>query len=233
MSEDFKAFPHAAITIKPLAWRPGLLSIQMATPFPGFTYVVGIQDSTGMWFWWREGRMFKLSPPYADPEAAKAGAQADYESRMWAELSISSPSSKAAHDVLAERARQISAERFTTAQDDRYTRGQLARAAAAYALTTLPANAFGDNEGDAMDLPYCIELSWPFAKHWLKADDARRSLVKAGALIIAEIERLDRAAIALTDRQLRDKIVAAGGGDDGSDPGGVAPGWPDAEGGAT
>jgi hypothetical protein len=231
MSEDFKAFPHAAITIKPLAWRPGLLSIQMATPLPGFTYVVGIQDGTGMWFWWREGRMFKLSPPYADPEGAKAGAQADYESRMWAKLSITSPPSRAARDVLAERERQTSAEGFTPGRDDNYVLGELGLAAALYAIP-YEAKVAGEpliEQEDHIGLDMALEI----ACRWkIKPEpDVRRRKVKGAALLLAEIERLDRAEIALTDRQLRDKIVAAGGGDDGSNPSGVAPGWPGAEGG--
>lgn len=36
-------------------------------------------------------------------------------------------------------------------------------------------------------------LSW--AKSWLKPKDRRRDLIRAAALIIAEIERLDRAAL--------------------------------------
>jgi hypothetical protein len=101
--------------------------------------------------------------------------------------------SKALIDVMNERDRQVNEEGFTPAWDDGYTRGELARAAAVYALSTCPANAFGDNEGDALDLPYCISLAWPFDESWLKAEDARRSLVKAAACLLADIERLDRA----------------------------------------
>ena len=35
--------------------------------------------------------------------------------------------------------------------------------------------------------------TWPFAAQWWKPVSRRRSLVKAAALILAEIERLDRA----------------------------------------
>lgn len=35
---------------------------------------------------------------------------------------------------------------------------------------------------------------WPWPSEWWKPTDVRRDLVKAGALILAEIERLDRAA---------------------------------------
>jgi hypothetical protein len=37
-------------------------------------------------------------------------------------------------------------------------------------------------------------LFWPWEASWFKPSTARRDLIKAGALILAEIERLDRAA---------------------------------------
>jgi hypothetical protein len=37
---------------------------------------------------------------------------------------------------------------------------------------------------------------WPWDASWWKPASNRRNLVKAGALILAEIERLDRAAMA-------------------------------------
>lgn len=86
--------------------------------------------------------------------------------------------SGAASDVLAERRRQIEAEGMTTAGDDGYHAAELPRAAAAYILN-------GSND----EAP-CI---WPLAKAWWKPRDARSNYVRAGALILAEIERLDRA----------------------------------------
>lgn len=88
--------------------------------------------------------------------------------------------SRAARDVLAERRRQIEAEGMTTAGDDGYHAAELPRAAAAYILN-------GSND----EAP-CI---WPWAKAWWKPRDARSNYVRAGALILAEIERLDRAAL--------------------------------------
>ncbi|MNC99215.1 hypothetical protein D3C83_174210 [compost metagenome] len=40
-----------------------------------------------------------------------------------------------------------------------------------------------------------LEMSWPWEGCWWKPTGRRRDLVKAGALILAEIERLDRAEI--------------------------------------
>ncbi|MFY3456975.1 hypothetical protein ACOTJD_09960 [Achromobacter xylosoxidans] len=89
----------------------------------------------------------------------------------------------AARDVLAERQRQISVEGWTPAHDDQHHLGQLASAAGCYAMFT---QAYPP--GDPVDF-------WPWARAWWKPSAGpRRNLVKAGALILAEIERLDRAA---------------------------------------
>jgi len=87
----------------------------------------------------------------------------------------------AARDVLAERQRQIEAEGWTPEHDDQHREGEMAEAAAAYASESAAPHG---------GLPMC----WPWAKEWWKPAYPRRNLVKAGALILAEIERLDRAA---------------------------------------
>lgn len=89
------------------------------------------------------------------------------------------PQTAAARDVLAERQRQVEQEGWTSAHDDAYVDGQLASAAVAYTQAYTP---------------YLVPSSWPWAVEWFKAGDDRRNMVKAGALILAEIERLDRAA---------------------------------------
>lgn len=89
----------------------------------------------------------------------------------------------AAADVLAERQRQIEAEGWTPEHDDQHDAGELALAAACYAYNT----ADPDPEGYGR-VPY----GWPWVREWWKPTTTRRDLVKAGALILAEIERLDR-----------------------------------------
>ena len=90
---------------------------------------------------------------------------------------------QAALDVLAERQRQISAEGWTPEYDDQYGTGEMAGAAACYALTGVKHLAAAQAPG----------ILWPWAKSWWKPTTTRRDLVKAGALILAEMERLDRA----------------------------------------
>lgn len=89
----------------------------------------------------------------------------------------------ALRDVINERFRQIEAEGFDAAHDDQHGLGELARAGAAYALAA--------GTGDAHPLPPSL---WPWTAHWWKPTSRRRDLVKAAALILAEIERLDRLA---------------------------------------
>ncbi|MEI4809251.1 hypothetical protein WA852_25165 [Pseudomonas aeruginosa] len=110
-----------------------------------------------------------------------------------AEAKISTPAAQAGQmpqawlDVQAERRRQITAEGWTPEHDDEHSHGQIARAAACYAL----AGSSAPNDGTAALL---VSLAWPWDQQWWKPTSARRDLIKAGALILAEIERLDRAA---------------------------------------
>ena len=88
----------------------------------------------------------------------------------------------AANDVLAERRRQVEVEGWVPERDDQYQSGELAGAAACYALTS----------AKHWYAPSATHLLWPWSREWWKPATARRDLVKAGALILAEIERLDR-----------------------------------------
>ncbi|HFK1846072.1 hypothetical protein [Pseudomonas aeruginosa] len=90
-------------------------------------------------------------------------------------------------DVQAERRRQITAEGWTPDHDDAHSHGEMARAAACYAL----AGSSAPNDGTAALL---VSLAWPWDEQWWKPSTARRDMVKACALGLAEIERLDRAA---------------------------------------
>lgn len=90
-------------------------------------------------------------------------------------------------DVQAERKRQVEVEGWTPEHDDAHSHGQMARAAACYAL----AGSSAPNDGTAALL---VSLAWPWDEQWWKPSTARRDMVKACALALAEIERLDRAA---------------------------------------
>jgi hypothetical protein len=87
-------------------------------------------------------------------------------------------------EIELERRRQIEAEGWTPEHDDTHTSGQMALAAACYAMSAAPRNLH--------DLGIFGRL-WPWDRAWLKPKSRREDLVRAGALIVAEIERLDRA----------------------------------------
>ncbi|MEV9422505.1 hypothetical protein AB0202_23555 [Klebsiella quasipneumoniae] len=99
----------------------------------------------------------------------------------------------AAADVLAERKRQVTAEGWTPEHDDKHTNGEMAFAAASYAFHTAAATWDLEDCGTEYD-SHPAPKNWPWEPEWWKPTTQRRDLVKAGALILAEIERLDRAA---------------------------------------
>ena len=97
--------------------------------------------------------------------------------------------------VLAERIRQIQFHCFYPEQDDEYVNGDLALAGACYAIEA--AKQATETE-DAMRL---VPEAWPWMAASWRPHDQRRNLVKAGALILAEIDRLDRAAALVQKEQ--------------------------------
>jgi len=106
--------------------------------------------------------------------------------------------SRAIADIASERQRQMESEGWTREHDDEHAEGELANAAAAYAHVA----SLSDGERRRVTGIYSIDNIgmlrdlWPWAKSWWKPKDRRADLVRAGALIAAEIERLDRAAAA-------------------------------------
>jgi len=87
-----------------------------------------------------------------------------------------------AERIAGERGRQIVEEGWTPEHDDRHAHGELAIAAACYALHGIYPSP----------LP-----QWPWAKKWDKRSKHGRvrRLEIAGALIAAEIDRLQRADV--------------------------------------
>lgn len=91
----------------------------------------------------------------------------------------------AASDVLAERKRQVTTEGWTPEHDDQHVNFEMAIAGGLYAISAVDSHHKLRNSAPS---------AWPWDRKWWKPDGPRRDLVKAGALILAEIERLDRAA---------------------------------------
>ena len=99
----------------------------------------------------------------------------------------------AVRDVQAERRRQIEVEGWTSERDDAYIDGAMALAAGSYCESAARPVLLARTPGAAFALPKLWPSSW--ATEWWKPRNPRADLVRAGALILAEIERLDRAAM--------------------------------------
>lgn len=102
--------------------------------------------------------------------------------------------------ILTERERQIEKEGFHELHDDTHENGELAAAAAAYAN---PCQIVIDGEGvrleeidlvgDDWEIPLPIGFPKDWNPGWWKPSGGpKRRLIKAAALIVAEIERLER-----------------------------------------
>lgn len=95
---------------------------------------------------------------------------------------------KVLEEIAAERRRQVEVEGWTPEHDDAHDRREMAKAACSYAYEasrTEHQRSVDDGEAPMM---------WPWAEKWWKPTTPRRDLIKAAALIVAEIERLDRQA---------------------------------------
>lgn len=108
--------------------------------------------------------------------------------------------SPAIRAIAAERRRQIESEGWTPEHDDAHTDFSLAKAACVYtAGATLagPDRAVMDNFGGA-GTPAWMKDLWPWDISWWKPKDRQRDLEKAGALLVAELDRLIRAAASIS-----------------------------------
>ena len=127
----------------------------------------------------------------------RSSRKAQFRKRKAAEQRIAELESRtvtaAAADVLAERQRQVTAEGWSHKHDDQYKNTELAFAASCYAFHAAAASWDLEDNGIPYD-SHPVPKKWPWEPSWWRPTDARRDLVKAGALILAEIERIDRAA---------------------------------------
>jgi hypothetical protein len=92
------------------------------------------------------------------------------------------------NEVHLERMRQIREEGYSLKHDDEHDPGEICGAGAAYALNA--ACLLHPLNGTAIEDPTLVG----FPPNWTwKPKGPRRDLIRAAALLIAEIERLDRA----------------------------------------
>ena len=90
--------------------------------------------------------------------------------------------------IAMERHRQQAEEGWSDQHDDTHSEGELAFAAACYALEANADSNLFDNPRQA-----ALRELWPWEAHWWKPRSALEDLTRAGALIAAEIDRLLRA----------------------------------------
>jgi len=92
--------------------------------------------------------------------------------------------------IAEERLRQVEVEGYTSTHDKEHVYGEIAKAAACYAVHHTDARVFDPGTAND-DLTISIESAWPWDdKQWKPSKDKIKNLVKAGALIAAEIDRL-------------------------------------------
>lgn len=86
--------------------------------------------------------------------------------------------------IAAERRRQVEQEGWSAEHDEQHDKKELLLAACTYAMFEL----------NCLSLwPDGTPRQWPWeSADWKPSDDPIRNLVKAGALIAAEIDRLQR-----------------------------------------
>ncbi len=99
-------------------------------------------------------------------------------------MNLDSASVLALADLAIERLRQVEQEGWTPEHDDKHYSGEMAAAAACYALA--PHTTKGSRVSPPND--------WPWHRSWWKPKSAHRNRVRAGALIVAELARHLRSA---------------------------------------
>jgi hypothetical protein len=119
---------------------------------------------------------------------------------------------KAAADIVRERRRQVEGEGFDATHDDSHVHGELALAAASYAYASTLNPEERQDHRDALyglrrGFISIVRLLWRWEAHWFKPQSRRADLVRAGALVIAEIERLDRADRAESEFRGRGRTI--------------------------
>lgn len=212
---DRPQLPAPSVAVKALEWEAredgshcGTSAIGRYHVFPGTGFSYDLCGPVG-------GRL----STHKRLSEAKAAAQADYEARIRSALSAQAQD-LAVEDVFSEVRRQVEVEGWSADHDDAHDKGEMAGAAACYALEgvtyTAPdhypprkkyaavvdaRNSIPEKERETTREAIKLALgepaaprNWPWHASWWKPTTTRRNLVKAAALLISEIKRLDRAA---------------------------------------
>lgn len=115
-----------------------------------------------------------------------------YERKKWQEAGKSPNAvSKAIKDVVSERNRQKNEEFYSDAQDDSYVNNELTRASASYVNHVVGRSWIHLSKPSVYQSEIVPDL-WPWSEQSWKPKSPRQDIVRATALLISEIERLDR-----------------------------------------
>jgi hypothetical protein len=108
-------------------------------------------------------------------------------------MSIESKKLTGVELIAAERARQVSVKGWTAQHDDDHDAGQITAAASAYSLLACEQVYIEQYRSFAEQAQYHMDKCWPWdEERWKPSPNPIRNLVKAGALLAAEIDRLQR-----------------------------------------
>jgi hypothetical protein len=90
--------------------------------------------------------------------------------------------------IAAERLRQITEEKFDEPHDMKWRNSELIKAAICYAVASTYSVGYNFSSGT-------LRRWWPWDREWWKPSSRKRNLIKAGALIAAEIDRMEKANV--------------------------------------
>ena len=92
--------------------------------------------------------------------------------------------------------RQVTEEGWPPEHDDKHDQGELAQAAACYAFHASSRFAWAEDEYRKAPPPFhdfdAGTVTWPWDMKWWKPKSPWEDLVRAGGLILAEMDRLER-----------------------------------------
>ena len=232
--------PAPSVAVKALEWSPwpgndqtkngqSGRRIMRRADGAGVTYSLERVEPQSEWFYIPPGQVAgdwyvmefwnEVAGPFKTDLEALEWCRQDHETRIRSAFSAQ-VQDVAMEDVLLEVKRQVEVEGWSSDHDDAHDKGEMAGAAACYALEgvayTAPdhypprkkyaavvdaRNSIPEKERETTREAIKLALgepaaprNWPWHASWWKPTTTRRNLVKAAALLISEIKRLDRAA---------------------------------------
>jgi len=173
--------------------------VYLAAPQPSQTAAV-LDDERAAFEAWADERPYDLPrvPTGQYESHATESAWDGWQARAALPQPVAQPVEQtraltdAARDVLTERRRQMSVEGWTPEHDDGLSPGVLAASAACYALQVAADLSATDSAYWSRTFATTTPNLWQFDHEWWKPGPPRRMLEKAAAMLLAEMEKVDR-----------------------------------------